>query len=331
MQAAPKSNCRFPAREGDGHDLMRARRDAKGIPVIVNAHAGGAGAADTGDRLLAAFQRRGLQARLTMLEQGQSIADAVDALLAGGADCIVAAGGDGTVNAVAARLLDSDAILGVLPLGTLNHFARDVGIASSLDDAVAILAAGHCIACDVGEVNGRIFLNNSGIGMYPRIVAERERARRRLGAGKWPSMLRATWENLRHPCSYDVAVCVDGDTVHRQTPFVFVGNNGYEFEGFALGRRPRLDDGVLSLYILREKSTLGFLWMALRSLLGIGSHADDFDAYAATEAQVHLDRSNVKVSTDGEVTSMASPVCYRIRPKALRVLAPAPAAAGKQR
>jgi YegS/Rv2252/BmrU family lipid kinase len=325
MQAAPKSSCHFPAREGDGHDLMRARPDAPGIPVIVNAHAGGAGAADAGDSLLAAFQRQGLQARLMTLAQGQSIADTVDALLAEGAGCIVAAGGDGTINAVAARLLDCDVALGVLPLGTLNHFARDVGIASSIDDAVAVLAAGHCIACDVGEVNGRIFLNNSGIGMYPRIVAERERARRRLGAGKWPAMVRATWESLRHPCSSDVAVCIDGKTVHRQTPFVFVGNNAYEFEGFGLGRRRRLDAGALSLYILREKSTLGFLWMALRSLLGIGSHVDDFDAYDATQAQVRLRRHDVEVSTDGEVTSMASPLCYRIRPQALRVLAPAPA------
>jgi YegS/Rv2252/BmrU family lipid kinase len=304
---------------------MRTRSDAHGIPVIVNAHAGGGDAEDAGDSLRAAFERHGLQARVMTLTHGQSIADTVDALLAHGERCIVAAGGDGTINAVAARLLDSDVALGVLPMGTLNHFARDIGIASSIDDAVAVLAAGHCIACDVGEVNGRIFLNNSGIGMYPRIVAERERVQRRLGAGKWPAMLRATWDSLRHPHSSDVAVFVDGDTVHHQTPFVFVGNNAYEFEGFALGRRRRLDGGMLSLCILRGKSAFGFLWMALRSLLGIGSHRDDFDAYATTEAQVHLRRHDVKVSTDGEVNSMTSPVCYRIRPKALRVLAPAPA------
>jgi diacylglycerol kinase family enzyme len=137
-------------------------------------------------------------------------------------------------------------------------------------------------------------------------------------------MLRASWQALRHPSSIDVDVCVDGDTIHRRTPFVFFGNNAYEFEGFGLGRRARLDDGLLSLYILRPKSMLGLLWMALRSLLGIGSHAGDFDAYQATQAQVHLRRHDVEVSTDGEICSMASPVCYRIRPRALRVLAPAP-------
>src|SRR5207342_1768183 len=211
----------------------------------------------------------------------EDIADAVDRLLDAGAEAIVAGGGDGTINAVASRLLGREVTLGVLPLGTLNHFARDLGIPFELDAAVKVIADQHVVTTDVGEVDDRIFLNNSSIGLYPRIVTEREDAQRHLGLGKWPALARATWHALRHPSSFNAVVCVDGEDIERRTPFIFVGNNCYVLEGFGLGRRNCLDDGVLSLNVLRPKSALGFLWLGLRSLLGIGSHADDFDHFEA--------------------------------------------------
>jgi diacylglycerol kinase family enzyme len=306
--------------------VNKAQADGIGIPVIVNAGAGAAIAEGEAvvNAIGDAFRTHGLRARVVSLDDGQSIAGVVDGLVAEGADLIVAAGGDGTVNAVASRLLGSGTTLGILPQGTLNHFARDANIPVDLDRAVAVIAAGHCLRCDVGEVNGHVFLNNSGIGLYPRIVSERERTRERFGSGKWTAMLRATLDALLHPSSIDVAICVDGRTIRRRTPFVFVGNNGYVSEGFGIGRRTCLDDGVLSLYILRQKTAWGFLWLALRSLLGIGSREHDFDAFETTEVEVRMPRGQVEVSTDGEVLRTSSPVRYGIRPRALRVLAPPP-------
>jgi diacylglycerol kinase family enzyme len=332
MQATPSRNCHYPPAQAGGDRLTGDAVDRITIPVIVNSRAGSGSAGNRdADAIADAFNQRGLQVRMLVPAPGESIGDIVDRLVDGGATLVVAAGGDGTANAVASRLVDRDVSFGILPQGTLNHFARDAGIPFDLDAAVEVIAAGHCRLCDVGDVNGHLFLNNSGIGLYPRIVSERERDQRRRGAGKWPAMLRATWDVLRHPSSIDVAVCVDGETLHRRTPFVFVGNNGYISEGLGLGRRTRLDDGVLSLYILRRKSALGFLWLALRSLLGIGSRARDFDAFGTTEVEVRLPQQEIEVSTDGEVLRLACPVRYGIRPRALRVLAPPPAGDGGPR
>jgi diacylglycerol kinase family enzyme len=294
------------------------------IPVILNAGSGPDGLRDGGAAVAAAFAAKGLQARVIVLQAGERIADTVDELLAQGARLIVAGGGDGTVNAVASRLLDRDAVLGLLPMGTLNHFARDLGIPFDLDSAAAIIAAGRERRTDVGEVNGRIFLNNANIGLYPRIVSERDHEQHHLGVGKWPAMVRATWHALRHPASFHAAVCVDERTLERRTPFIFVGNNCYELEGFSIGRRRCLDGGVLALYVLRPKSTAGLIWLGLRALFGIGSHAKDFDAVETTELDVQGRHGEVDVATDGEVSCMAMPVRFRTRPRALRVVAPEP-------
>lgn len=300
------------------------------IPIVLNAGSGpDRGREDRRASIEAAFAAHGLKARFELLREGQDIGEAVDALLAQGAQTIVAAGGDGTINAVASRLLGRDATLGVLPLGTLNHFARDIGIPTDLDGAARVIAQGHRVATDVGDVNGRCFLNNSSLGLYPRIVSEREHAQRHLGLGKWPALARATWHALRHPSSFNAVVRIDGQDIERRTPFIFVGNNCYVLEGFGLGRRTCLDDGVLSLNVLRPKSTLGFLWLGLRSLLGLGSHAGDFDQFETEGFEVRAQCGDDEVAVDGEVACMSSPMRYRIRKRALQVFAPVPAKASR--
>ena len=300
------------------------------IPVIVNARSGPDGNEDDAGDIDAAFRKHGMGAQVTVMQPDNDIAKTVDAALANGAGLLVAGGGDGTINAVAARLLDKDTTYGVLPLGTLNHFARDLGIPFDIDKATAVIAGDHPVTVDVGEVNDRIFLNNSSIGLYPRIVAERENAQKRLGIGKWPALIRATWNALRHPSSFNAVVCVDGTELHRRTPFIFVGNNAYVMEGFGIGKRPRLDAGLLSLYVLRPKTAFGLLSLGFRALFGIGSHVDDFESFEATDFRVETERASIMVATDGEVNAMTTPVHYRIRPRSLRVLAPVQSEAAGQ-
>ena len=295
-----------------------------GVPIVVNARSGPDGVHDGGAAIAAAFEAKGLPARIITLAPDADIATTVDELLRTGTRRVIAAGGDGTVNAVASRMLERDVALGILPMGTLNHFARDLGIPVELEAAVDVIAAGHVRQVDAGEVNGKAFLNNSSIGLYPRIVSEREHAQRHLGAGKWPALARATWHALRHPKSFSATVHVDGRAIERRTPFIFVGNNCYVLEGFGIGRRTCLDGGVLALYVLRPKSAFGLLWLGLRALLGIGSHAEDFDAIEAGELEVTGRHHKLEVAADGEVERTTTPVRYRIRPRALRVLAPAP-------
>jgi hypothetical protein len=159
-------------------------------------------------------------------------------------------------------MVGSGVRFGVLPLGTLNHFAKDLGIPLELDEAVRNLATGLPRQVDVGEVNGRIFLNNSSLGLYPDIVRDREEQQRRLGRGKWPAALWATLAALRRYPFLSMRLTVNGETLARRTPFVFIGNNRYTMEGLAIGERDCLDDGLLSLYVAQHPTRLGLLRFA---------------------------------------------------------------------
>src|SRR3979490_2385986 len=187
------------------------------IAALLNASAGTIereGVAAFRDRLPSAFERHGMPAALEVLpaaELGPAAERARRQAIDGKLDAIVVGGGDGSVRTVASVLAGSNIPLGILPLGTLNHFARDLGISVVAERAVAIIGAGEQRAVDVGEVNDVIFVNNSSIGFYPYLVLERERRRRRKRLSKWIAMILAMPRVLRkpapvpayHPCRRD--------------------------------------------------------------------------------------------------------------------------------
>lgn len=296
---------------------------AEAIPVIVNATAGNGSRLDGSEGLEQKFAAAGLQAKLHVMQRGSEIAPTVAAAIKRGARLVVAGGGDGTVSAVACGLAGTGVTLGVLPMGTLNHFARDLGIPLEQEQAIAVIAAGNALAVDVGEVNGRIFINNSGLGLYPDIVRDREQRQRRLGQGKWRALLEASIAAARRYPVLRVQVEVDGSTLTRRTPFVFIGNNEYTMEGFEIGERAALNKGQLSLYLTQRMGRFGLLRLALLALLHRLDQARDFDMLTTRGFVVHTGHQRLRVSTDGEVTVMEPPLQYRLRPGALTVLVPA--------
>ena len=215
--------------------------------VILNASAGNGCNAEFADSLAARFQSRGLGVRVTLAATGEELIEAARRAVAEGVKTIVAGGGDGTLNAVASALQGSDVAFGILPLGTLNHFAKDLGIPLVLDEAIAVISEGHCIRVDVGEVNGRIFLNNSSLGLYPDTVKSRERQQRQLGRSKWVAFFWAAVAALRRYPFLDLKMDVDEQAYQRRTRFVFIGNNSYRMQGFNLRERELLDEGMRSL------------------------------------------------------------------------------------
>jgi diacylglycerol kinase family enzyme len=295
----------------------------KPVIVIVNGGAGHGHDDQACEDLRAKFRAAGLNAELVLAKDGEEMIATARRALEGGAHMVAAGGGDGTINAVASVMVGSGVRFGVLPLGTLNHFAKDLGIPLDLDEAVRNLATGVPREVDVGEVNGRIFLNNSSLGLYPDIVRDREKQQRRLGRGKWPAALWATLAALRRYPFLSMRLTVKGETLARRTPFVFIGNNRYTMQGLAIGERDCLDDGLLSLYVAQRPTRLGLLRFALDALRGKLGSERDFDVLEAAGFEIDTHRHRVHVATDGEVTVMNPPLRYRVRPGALTVMVPA--------
>lgn len=276
--------------------------------------------AATVTRVRDAFERAHLEAEVQAVAH-DVLPAAVRKAAASHADVLVLGGGDGTLGTGAAALVDHAKPLGILPLGTLNHFARDAGIPLDLEQAVATIASGHVTEVDVGEVNGRIFLNNSSIGLYPLAVAQREELRHRRGGGKWLAMFHACLDVFSRFPLLTVTLKADDSTVALRTPFVFVGNNRYTMSLFSLGTRGSLQGGELSVYLTRSLGRLGLLRLASLALLGRLAQDRDFRAFALPELEIRTRRRSVRVSLDGEVAWMTSPIRYAIRPRALRILA----------
>lgn len=291
------------------------------IALIFNPGSGGgrgAGAAE----LLALCRDAGLDARVHEAGAGADLAEVLRAALATRPRMLVAAGGDGTVNATAAAAIEHDLALGIIPNGTLNHFARDLDIPLDPAEAVRVLANGAERRVDAALANDRLFLNNASIGLYATIVVQRERLQRRLGSSKRRALLHATWAALRDPDPFEITIEAEGRRFQRRTHFVFVGNNDYELQGTDAGTRARLDDGLLSVYVMHPRTVPGLLWLALRILLRGTSGARDLDAFSLDHCVVHARAAQVRVARDGEVGEMDNPVRFRVLRGALRVMAP---------
>ena len=292
------------------------------LKIIISSGAGPSDNTKAAERLAQIFKEAQISADISLARSGAELTELAREAALGPYRVIVAAGGDGTINSVATAVLDTDKILGVLPLGTLNHFAKDLGIPIELESAARTIIAGHTTEVDVAEVNNRIFLNNSSLGLYPMIVREREK-RQRLGFGKWPAFVWATIQAFRRYPLLDVRLRVNGELLERTTPFVFVGNNEYAMDLLSIGLRERLDRGVLSIYITHRTGRLRLIGLALRAVFGRLRNDKDFLALRSNEVKIQSSHKRLRVAFDGEITVMEPPLEYRVRPRALRVIVPA--------
>src|SRR5437764_12450889 len=215
------------------------------VRVIVNRHGGTLEAAgDDGETQLSeAFAAAGVEADIRLTEPDHISSALAEGAKAPGLDALVAGGGDGTLSCAAGHLAGTGRPLGILPLGTLNHLARDAGIPAKLEEAAAVIGAGHVRAIDLAEVNGRIFVNNSSVGLYPDMVRLREAEQERKGRSKRLAMLSASLATLRHFRRQRLWISAEGLEAPIYTPLLFVGNNRYEVNLFALGKRETLDAG----------------------------------------------------------------------------------------
>ena len=295
------------------------------VPIIVNASSGSQRSSEFSVDLLSRFNAAGVKADLRLIKPGNLAAELQRVISAKPAKLVVG-GGDGTLSAAASTLVGANVALGVLPLGTLNHFAKDLHIPLDLEGAIQTIARGYTVKVDMGSVNDRHFINNSSLGLYPEVVADREAMRQRLGQTKWRAFAAAAVTVFRRYPWLHVRIDIDGTEWARRTPFVFVGNNRYEMEGFGIGQRTHLDEGVVSLYVANGTGRVGLLRLAVRALFNRLRQANDFDMTTAAAFQVETHHERLRVANDGELLWIDTPLQYRVLPAAISVIVPAPAA-----
>lgn len=300
------------------------------VLVLLNESAGTLAASRSGDeprRIAEGFRAGGVDAEVLSIDPARLEGAARDAARTdSGFDAVVAGGGDGTLNTIAAALADTGRAFGVLPLGTHNHFAKDMNVPLDLDAAVAALARGAARGAvrgvDVGEVNGKLFLNFSAVGLHPSVVRHRDAQRTALGRKKFVAMFFAVLRVLRRPPVMRVRIDGGGRSLRRVTPSVIVCNNPRQMQAFGLENVSYADRGVLNVYLARSTRWFGLVWLIIRAMFRSLDTAKNFESMVFGEVVLTIRRRTARVSIDGEVTDMETPLRYSIRKGGLNVMVP---------
>jgi diacylglycerol kinase family enzyme len=268
-----------------------------------------------GEDIERAFAAAGRDVALELVD-GEDIATAISRHC--GASRVVIGGGDGTVGGAAGLLAKSGSELAVLPLGTRNHLARQLGLPLDLAQAASLAATGRSTAIDLATAGDRTFVNNASLGAYVDLVRLREGS----SLPKWLASITAGWRVLRklRPTRFELEL--DGEIRTIFTVMLFIGNNLYEVSEGRPAERAALDDGLLSIFALAPMTRGGLVRAALRVALGRPDLARDFALETTARKVVLRGQGTASVALDGERVHAPLPLTFAIRPRALRIVSP---------
>jgi diacylglycerol kinase family enzyme len=298
--------------------------------VLMNPASGHDDADDTRATIERVLGEAGAAHEIVVLDRSLPLAAqtqaAVQRARAGGA-VVVAAGGDGTVNAIAQQVLGSGCTFGLVPQGTFNYFARSHGIPQEAEPAVRLLLAGRPQPVQAGLVNDKLFLVNASLGLYPELLEDREQFKQRFGRSRLVA-LGAAIATLagRHP-TLRLSVEQGGEQRLLRTPTLFVGNNALQMAQLGLPEAQAIEAGCLAAVVVRPVGRLEMLRLMLAGALGRLAEADNVQRFAFRRITVQpwrLRRGRVKVATDGETTWLAPPLVFRTAPEPLLLIRPEP-------
>ena len=284
------------------------------IPAILNVKGGSAEGARKALESSDAFEVHDVEP--------DAIESTINDVVGEGAERVLVSGGDGTIATAATALMKTPAELAILPGGTLNHFARDLGVSTEPEKALELAVQGVSRGVDVGVVNGRVFLNTSSVGAYVRFVRIRERLEKRFGYRLASAI--AALRLLFQWSIYAVELVVEGEPRIYRTPLVFIGVGEREIQVPTLGSR--LKDGKRGLHVMvvRGRSRARALSIALAAVArGVDAVAKtpELDAYLVDRCRISL-RRPTRVALNRELESMQTTLEYELRRDALHVVCP---------
>jgi diacylglycerol kinase family enzyme len=296
------------------------------ICVILNSGSGPSKGQDRRAEVEAAFAACGAKAEVRSVGKGGDLEAETRRACAEGFGTIVAAGGDGTIATIASCLTESGCRMGVLPFGTFNYFARSLGVPDELDAAARAIVEGETRTLDIGDVNGRIFLNNASIGAYPFILDQRERIYARWGRSRAIAYVAILVSLTRFRGAVRMTLSVDGASREIRTPLLFLSSNARQLAVLGLEGGDCIERGGFAIFVAPPAGRFGLVLYALRLALGLSERREDFELICGREVRVETRFSPRLVARDGERERLASPFVFRLHPGALKVVVPREAA-----
>ncbi|ESW59567.1 MAG: hypothetical protein Q27BPR15_16795 [Rhodobacter sp. CACIA14H1] len=264
----------------------------------------------------------GPQVSLRRLDAGQTFEDAVKSALADGFTTIVAAGGDGTVAAVAHALSGSGASLGVLPLGTFNFMSRGLGLPEEPEAAARAILAGHPHRISVGTVNGLVFLNNVSLGLYPRILAERESAYARWGRFRFLAYWTVIVTLVRAQRMQTFTIETEEGAREVRTPLIFIARSAYQLERFGLSARDIISDDRFAVFVAKAGTRWHLMRLAMHLAMRRLVPGDDVELFSAKSLVIRTPKRRPRVAFDGEKRRMLAPLRFEIKEDSLSIIVP---------
>jgi diacylglycerol kinase family enzyme len=234
-------------------------------------------------------------------------------------DVLIIGGGDGTIRTAARHLMGTGKALGILPLGTMNRLAKDLSIPLTLNEAATFLAKATPSKIDVAKVNGSIFLCNSVMGATLRYSVGRARLRGRPVTDRLPKYFALIQSILSSRRQLSIIVDKGGERLRIRALSVAVTNNSYD-ESTTWLRRPKLDDGKLTMYVSKHRSGWGLAKALARALVGRWHGDPEMAKLTGKQFVVHSRDRRKRLANDGEIAKFDTPLVYEIEPKALTVL-----------
>jgi diacylglycerol kinase family enzyme len=308
-----------------------ALSDDAPLHILLNAGSGRNDSATTRQTIAGLLADAGRRHEITLLTDParlQAMAEEAVRKAKAGGGAVVAAGGDGTINAIAQVAHAAHCPFGVLPQGTFNYFGRTHGIPEDTAEAVRALLAARIQPVQVGLVNDRVFLVNASVGLYPQLLEDREAYKSQYGRSRLVALFAGVATILKQHRQLRITLEYQGRTRSVRTPTLFVGNNALQMQ--QIGMPPladALDHGHLAGIMLKPIGNAAMLWLLVRGLLGRLGDADSVERFALKHLTVYQSRlypsRRFKVATDGEITHMRAPLQFRVAPWPLLFLKPA--------